>query len=83
MQCNPDLSDLITEALKIPKNKWLRDLTLLRGLLKYADNKEFQAKWIAVKRANKERLAAHIRSTMGIELNAEHMFDVQVKTLDY
>ena len=31
------------------------------GLRKYADDKEFQKKWRAIKHANKERLAAKIK----------------------
>lgn len=80
-QCNPGLSDLITEVLKVPKDAWLKDLTLLKGLLKYANDKKFHARWAAVKRANKERLALFIESTMGVKLNPDHMFDVQCKRI--
>ncbi|GJJ13879.1 hypothetical protein Clacol_008136 [Clathrus columnatus] len=80
-QCNPLLSDLITETLKIPKDKWLKDLTLLKGLVKYADDKAFHAKWAAVKRAGKERLAKYVESTMGVQVNPDHMFDVQCKRI--
>lgn len=75
------MSDLITETLKVPKTAWLKDLTLLKGLLKYVDDEEFHTKWAAVKRANKERLALFIESTMGVQLNPNHMYDVQVKRL--
>ena len=34
---------------------------VLTGLRKYADDKEFQKKWRAIKHANKERLAAKIK----------------------
>jgi len=80
-QCNPDLSSLITDVLKVPKDKWLKDLTLLKGLAQHAEDKAFQKNWIAVKRANKERLARHIESTMGISVSPDHMFDVQCKRI--
>lgn len=56
-QCNPGLSALITESLGGDKNAWLKDLTLLKGLVKFEDDTKFQAKWESVKQQNKERLA--------------------------
>lgn len=80
-QCNPGLSALITETIGGDKNAWLKDLFLLKGLIKFEDDKKFQEKWFAVKKQNKERLAHHIETTMGITLNTEAMFDVQVKRI--
>ncbi|KLO16468.1 glycosyltransferase family 35 protein [Schizopora paradoxa] len=80
-QCNPLLSDLITETLKIKKEVWLRDLYKLEGLLKFADDPTFQKKWAAVKQSNKERLAHHVETQFGIKVNTSAMFDVQVKRL--
>ena len=69
---------MITETLKVPKTKWLKDLGLLKGLAKFANDKQFQA---VVKKINKERLAKYIESTVGVWVNPEHMFDVQVSAL--
>lgn len=80
-QCNPLLSNLITETLGIKKEVWLKDLFKVEGLLKYADDPEFQKKWAAVKRSNKERLALYVENTLGVRVNSEAMFDVQVKRL--
>jgi starch phosphorylase len=80
-QCNPALSNLITETLKIPKGTWLKDLYKLEGLLKYAEDPQFQKKWAAVKQTNKQRLANYVESTLGVKVNANAMFDVQVKRL--
>jgi len=77
-QCNPGLSDLITEKLGIPKSKWLKDLTLLKGLEKWVGDEQFKKDWNAVKRGNKKRLALYVEETMGVVINPEHMFDVQV-----
>ncbi|KAL5520427.1 hypothetical protein ACEPAG_9651 [Sanghuangporus baumii] len=80
-QCNPLLSDLITETLKIKKEVWLKDLYKLEGLLKHVDDPEFQKRWAAVKQSNKERLARYVESTLGITVNTKAMFDVQIKRL--
>ncbi|EIN05688.1 glycosyltransferase family 35 protein [Punctularia strigosozonata HHB-11173 SS5] len=80
-QCNPLLSQLITDTLKLPKAAWLKDLTKLQGLLKFVDDTAFQKKWTAVKHSNKERLALYIESTLGYKINTSAMFDVQVKRL--
>lgn len=59
-QCNPGLSALITETIGGDKNAWLKDLFLLKGLIKFEDDKKFQEKWFAVKKQNKERLAREL-----------------------
>ncbi|KAG9310893.1 glycosyltransferase family 35 protein [Chiua virens] len=43
--CNPRLSELITETLKIPKSAWLKDLSKLQRLLNYVEDEDFQAAW--------------------------------------
>jgi len=80
-QCNPGLSALITETLKIPKSEWLKDLKKLEGLLKHADDPKFQKKWAAIKQTNKERLAHYVETTLGVKVNTKAMFDVHVKRL--
>jgi starch phosphorylase len=80
-QCNPGLSKLITETLGGEKTKWLKDLTQLEGLLKHVEDPAFRKKWHVVKKENKERLAHFIETTMGVKLNTEALFDVQVKRL--
>jgi len=37
--------------------------------------------WKAVKQANKERLAAYIKSIYGVEVNTNALFDIQVKRI--
>ena len=78
-QCNPQLSKLITETLKIPKEEWLRDLYKLTGLLEFLDDKKFQQQWFAVKQANKERLAHYVNVNFGVKVNTSALFDVQIK----
>ncbi|CCO35687.1 starch phosphorylase [Rhizoctonia solani AG-1 IB] len=80
-QCNPSLSNLITETLGGDKSSWLKDLYKLKGLLKYADDSAFQAKWTAAKQKNKERLAHYARETLGVEVDTKSLFDVQIKRI--
>ena len=69
LQCNPRLAALVTESLG--DDGWPRDLDRLRGLEKYAGDPDFQVRFMAVKRANKEDLVRLIRSECGIETSAE------------
>lgn len=80
-QCNPDLTDLITKTINIPKNIWLKDLGQLEELLKYVEDEDFLEEWAAVKQANKERLAHYMRVTLSLNVNTKAMFDVQIKRL--
>ena len=80
-QCNPGLSALIQETLRIPKADFLKDLYKLTDLTKYVENATFQRKWAAVKQSNKERLAHYVETTLGLTINTHAMFDVQIKRL--
>ncbi len=75
---NPGLAELITRAVG---DTWLRDLTALRKLEPLAVDAAFQQEWRAVKRANKDRLAAYIRASTGIDLDPDWLFDIQVKRI--
>jgi len=79
LKSNPRLSDLITGRLG--HQDWVRDLDRLRELEKFADDPRFQAEFMAVKRANKEELAAVIRAECGITVSPDALFDVQIKRL--
>jgi starch phosphorylase len=75
---NLRLAELITRAIG---DTWPRDLTALRKLEPLAADAAFRQEWRAVKRANKERLAAYIRAQTGIELDPDWLFDIQVKRI--
>ncbi len=77
-QANPRLSDLVTEAIG---DGWITDLDQLQGLEPLADDAEFRARFRAVKRSNKERLADLLRRRDGYELPVDSMLDVMVKRL--
>jgi starch phosphorylase len=78
LKANPRLAELITRKIG---PGWITDLNQLRGLEPFADDREFQTEWRAIKRANKERLAALIRKECGVEVDLDSMFDIQVKRI--
>jgi starch phosphorylase len=75
---NPGLRQLLDDTIG---DGWLVDLERLRGLEHHADDAAFRGRWRAIKRANKVRLADYVRSTAGVELNPDWLFDVQVKRI--
>jgi glycogen phosphorylase len=76
--CNPSLSALITEKIG---STWPADLEQLSQIADFADDSEFQQSYMAVKHKNKLRLANWVESNMGIKLNANAIFDMQIKRL--
>jgi starch phosphorylase len=77
-QANRGLSALISTRIG---EGWLKDLEQLRGLVPLADDPAFQDEFAAVKRANKERLAALVKQKLQIELRPDALFDVQIKRI--
>ncbi len=73
---NPGLADLITRTIG---DGWLTNMELLRRLEPHADGTAFREQWRAIKLANKQRLADHIRRETGVELDPSWLFDIQVK----
>jgi len=78
LEANPLLADLICSHLG---NGWIIDLNQLRGLEKFAEDAGFEAQFQKIKRANKERLAAIIRDNVGVKIDSDALFDVQVKRI--
>jgi len=76
--CNPGLASLVTEVVG---EGWLRDATLLRGLEKVSEDKEFQRKWRDIKLDRKSRLARVVLQKVGVELDPAALNDVQVKRI--
>jgi len=77
---NPGMSAFISEQIG---DDWIADLSQLERLkpLAEASHAAFHAEWRAVKRANKERLAALVKARCGVEFNPDALFDVQVKRI--
>lgn len=77
-QANPGLAALISRRIG---RQWLTDLDQLERLLPLADEAEFRAQFEAVKQANKQRLARFIHDRLGLTVNPDTLFDVQVKRI--
>jgi glycogen phosphorylase len=81
-QANPGFTTLLDAQLgNDPGRTWRLDLDQLARLRAKADDSAFRRSFMAVKRANKQRLAAHIRASTGIEVDPSSLFDVQVKRI--
>ncbi|NLG34106.1 MAG: glycogen/starch/alpha-glucan phosphorylase [Lentisphaerae bacterium] len=78
LKANPGLADLITEKIG---GDWVTNLTHLKKLEACADDRDFQRRVMAVKRENKERLAELIRKELGVTVNVDSVFDVQIKRM--
>ncbi len=75
---NPRLTSLIDRKLG---PGWLANMERLRELEVLADDAEFRAEWRDIKRANKEYYAAYLRSVTDTSVDANSLFDVQVKRI--
>ncbi len=78
MQCNPGLTSLVRETIG---DAFLDDAEQLKPLDQFARDSAFQEKFAAVKRANKVQLSNLVASRMGIKLDPNAMFDIQIKRI--
>ncbi len=78
MQCNPGLTNLVRETIG---DAFLDDAEQLKPLDQFARDSAFQEKFAAVKRANKVQLSNLVASRMGIKLDPNAMFDIQIKRI--
>jgi len=77
-QCNPGLVDLARQAIG---EDFLDDINRLEALSAHADDPAFLDLFAAVKRGNKLRLAARLKQQMGVTINPDALFDIQVKRI--
>ncbi|MBL0086726.1 MAG: glycogen/starch/alpha-glucan phosphorylase [Ideonella sp.] len=77
-QANPGLSELLDKHIG---NGWRRDLSQLARLKPIAAGAGIGKAFLAVKRANKQRLADHIRQELGIAVEPDSLFDVHIKRI--
>jgi len=76
--CNPELAALISETIG---DGWLTDLTQLKKLEAFADDKKFQKRWQQVRLNAKKRLVDLKKVEHDIDINLHALFDVQVKRI--
>ena len=72
---NPGLTMLVREAIG---DAVLDDLGQIERLRPFAEDAGFRGKFAAIKHANKARLAALVKDRLGIAVDPNAMFDVQI-----
>ena len=77
-QCNPGLVDLARSTIG---DAFLDDIGALDGLLAHAGDSAFLEAFARVKRENKARLSSRLREHVGIALDPDAMFDIQIKRI--
>ncbi len=76
--CNPALAALCDATAG---EGWETNLKQLHKLDALADRPSFQKEFMAIKRANKVKLASRIQEILGVEVSPDALFDVQIKRL--
>ena len=77
-QCNPGLTVTLRDAIG---DKFLDDAEELVALDKLAGDTALGERIAEVKRANKVALTSHLTEVIGIRLNPDALFDVQIKRI--
>jgi len=77
-QSNPRLAKLITAQIG---SNWLYELSALRDLEAHAGDGTFRERFRRVKLSNKRELADKIFARLGVSVDAESLFDVQIKRI--
>ena len=78
LHCNEKLTGLIEDTIGDGFKKDAEELKKLSG---YKDDPAFLEKLLAVKREKKKELAEDIKKTMGIDIDPDSIYDIQVKRL--
>ena len=76
--CNPELAELFSSKIG---DSWPVHLDELKELVKFADDADFQKKFMDIKHHNKVKLAKVIKAETGIEVDPDAIFDIQIKRL--
>jgi starch phosphorylase len=77
-QCNPDLAELVADAIG---PGFITHLERLEELGPFAEDAGFRARWAKVKHRNKQRLAEYVLHKLDRRLDPDSLFDVQVKRI--
>lgn len=80
LSCNPELADLYTKHVG---DDWPIHLDKLRQIKEKGlqNDAAFQKKFMEIKHANKVKLAKVIKAETGIDVDADAIFDIQIKRL--
>ena len=78
MHCNPLLAELLDETIG---DGYRKDATELEKLLAFKDDEKVLNKLIEIKHKNKETLRDYLKKTQNVEIDADTIFDIQIKRL--
>ena len=78
MHCNPELSAYITELIG---NGWKKDAAELEKLIEFRNDNNVLKKILDIKQLKKNQLKKYLFEKQGIEINADSIFDIQIKRL--
>ncbi len=78
LKANPALAQLVTESIG---EGWVTDLAQLKKLEKFSSDKNFLDALAKIKRSNKGQLSNWVMKNLGVRLDPDAIFDVQVKRL--
>ncbi len=78
LMANPGLASLLDATIGVG---WSTDLEQLSAVEKFADDVEFQRRFRAIKRVNKERLARIVNRLAAVDVDPAAMFDIQAKRI--
>lgn len=78
MECNPGLTALVRDAIG---PGFCDDAAELKALESFAEDASFRERFAEVKRSNKVALADYIRGNIGLRLDPDALFDVQIKRI--
>ena len=78
MSCNPELASYITELIG---EGWKKDANELEKLGNFVDDETVLNKILEIKDEKKRTLAAYLKSTQGLDVPDNSIFDIQVKRL--
>ncbi len=73
---NPLLAQLLIEKIGM---EWIKDLSKIKKIEKFVNDKDLIDYWQRVKRNNKQILIEYIEKEHRLKINPDSMFDVQVK----
>ena len=76
--CNPALATVITDAIG---EDWVGNASLLENLEPHVEDSGFLDRFAAAKRSNKVRLSNWVGENLGVALDPDAMFDVQIKRI--
>ncbi len=77
-EANTELTQLINNRIG---GGWRKNLAELKNLIPLANDDSFRAEFKQIKQNNKQKLANFIQQKLGIEINPNSMFDVQIKRM--